>query len=398
MFNKSPARKSDISILIFCAAALFISCGASAIGDISNYTARRRTSFDYFGTVCFISVYDDFSNPKALSRLDTAWEEILSMLSELEAAASFDRADSDIGRFNSARSGERVAIRPLTAGIIAKAIEMHRFTGGAYNPAVADLVDLWGFSPRFRKEAGQTMPYDRPRNPEGGFELPPRKYVEAFKALADLSLLSLEGNESSGYYLKKNAPDIEVEGILYSQKIDLGGIAKGWGVQRAAEILMRHGYEYGYASLGMSSMSLLKRTLSDTGAKAANMWAVGVSDPDQPSQTALEIFAKDLSLSTSGAYDLRYSVGGRIYGHIIDAKTGEPSRGEVLSATVLGKDAAFADAISTALCVMDRESALAFMKQRLSEYKVALLLRGSETGIELATNIPPKEYLWTERE
>ncbi len=384
-------------ILLFCAAALFISCGSSD-GDLSNYSAKRRTSFDYFGTVCFISVYDDFTDPQASVRLDTAWEEILSLLAELEAAASFDREDSDIGRFNSARSGQRVAISPLTAEIIAKAIEMYRFTDGAYNPAVANLVDLWGFSPRFREEGHQPMPYDRSRNPDGGFNLPKQIYVEAFKNLSDFSQLSLEGDASSGYFLKKNASDIEIEGRIYSQKIDLGGIAKGWGAQKAAEILKAHGYEYGYASLGMSSMSLLKRTVSDAGAKAANLWAISVSDPDQPSRTALEIFAKDLSLSTSGAYDLRYNVGNRVYGHIIDAATGEPSRGEVLSATVLGKDAAFADAISTALCVMDKESALAFLNRRLSEYKVALLLRDLSTKIELVTNIPSNEYVLAKQE
>jgi len=390
---ESRVRNFKAFWLFFCIAALFLSCKASR-GDqgLPTLSSKRRTSFDYFGTVCFISVYDDFSNPEAQVKLDTVWEEIRAMLAELEAVASFDKPDSDIGRFNAAKPGELISISPLTAELLKKAKEAHALTEGAYNPAVADLVDLWGFSPRFRKDRLPAMPYDRPQNQDGGIPLPDKNYIEAFKALADFSLVELGGNANTGFYLIKHARDIELNGYNYSQKIDLGGIAKGWGAEKARELLRRYGYAYGYASLGMSSMSLLKRAVSDEGAPGANMWAVSVAHPDEPSKIALEIFTKDESLSTSGAYDLHYTVEDRRYGHIIDARSGEPAAGEVLSATILGGDAALADALTTALCVMDRKQALGFMKNKLADYRVALIFRGPDLGIEVVTNMASKSY------
>lgn len=386
-------RNKKLLILAACAAALLIGCGGSWLRkNPAELDSRRKTTFRYFGTVCFASVYDDFTSSAAMNRFDSAWLEITDMLARLDASANLDKPDSDIRRFNEARAGESVQISPMTADIMAEAIKLYDFTGGAFNPAVANLVDLWGFSPRFRNADGRAMPYDRPKREDGSFDIPDKRYIEAFQALSDFSRVKLTGDAQRGYYLKKDAKDIVVDGSPYSLKIDLGGIAKGYGAEKAGAILKAHGYEYGYVNLGMSSMRLLKRNVSDTGAPPGHLWAVNVSNPDNPSSAFLNLFGKDTGVSTSGTYDLRYSIGQRVYSHIIDVATGEPTQSDVMSVTVMGPDAGSADALSTALCVMGSSKASDFMKSSLKDYKVAMIVRATSGELELLTNIPREGY------
>jgi thiamine biosynthesis lipoprotein len=373
--------------------ALAAGCGSASRGiDPSQLASKRKTSYDHFGTVCFVVVYDDFRADAAKVRFEAAWEEIEAMLSELERAVSVDIRASDIGRFNRAKGGESVAISPLTADIVRSAMEMYRFTGGAFNPAVAKLVDLWGFSPRFRKSGERTEPYDRPRNEDGGFEMPQKRYVEAFRKLSDFSRVRLQGDATGGYRLAKDQPDVPVDGKSWSLEVDFGGIAKGWAADRAAAILAKRGYVYGYVNLGMSSMSLMKRNVSEKGAPGPNMWSVSVSNPDDSAKNYLRAFGADTGVSTSGIYELRYSVGGKVYSHIIDPDTGEPTQSDVISVTLLGAGAGRDDALSTALCVMGSAKAEAFMRSRLKEYRVAMLVR-KPGGLELVTNMGRREYV-----
>jgi len=358
----------------------------------AEWDSKRKTTFDYFGTVSFAVVYDDFSKPAAAARFESAWAEIKRMMAELEKAVGVDSAGGDIRRFNEARGGERVAVGAATARIAALAIEMHRFTGGAYNPAVAGLVDLWGFSPRFRKKDSVRKPYDRPRNADGGFDPPDPRYIDAFRRLSDFSAVVLDGNETEGYHLVKNTDDIEIDGVVYSLSVDFGGIAKGYGADRAAEMLRSHGYEYGYVNLGLSSLSLLKRPVADKGAPGEHFWGVDMPNPFERSETYLSVFAKDTGLSTSGTYDLSYRIGARDYSHLIDPSTGEPTRSDIVSATVSGIDAARADALATALCVMGSVRAKEFMA-RLPDGCRTVYLVAAEKGLEPITNMPAGGYL-----
>ena len=379
-------------LLLFCVVPLFFGCDIPLLKkDPKTLDSKRKTSFDYFGTVCFAVVYDDFGSKAAESRFETAWQEIKEMLAGLESSVSVDRPGSDVYRFNEAKNGESVSISPVTAEIMAEAIEMYKVTGGAFNPAVANLVDLWGFSPRFRKDTDKKMPYDRPRNEDGSFALPDRRYIEAFRRLSDFSEVRLGGDKKSGYTLTKTSKDIVIDGIAYPLKIDFGGIAKGYGADKAAAILKKHGYEYGYVNLGLSSMQLLKRNVSDEGAPSGNMWAVSVSNPNDKTKNFLQVFGKNTGVSTSGTYDVRYFVKGREYSHIIDARSGEPTESDIVSVTILGPNGACDDALTTALCVMGEDKARDFMNVSLKDYSVAMIVRKG-TGLELVTNIAAGGY------
>ena len=359
--------------------------------DLTKVTSKRKTSYDHFNTICFAVVYDDFTEPSAPERFDRTWQEIQNMLADLEKSASVNLYKSDIYNFNQAKYGESVAISNLTAEIIAQAIEMYEFTDGAYNPAVANLVDLWGFSPRFLNKENKTMPYDRPRNSDGSYGLPDQRYVDAFKILSDFSGIKLTKSGSS-YKLAKNVKDIEIDGVMYSMKIDLGGIAKGYAADKAAEILKKNGYEYGYVNIGLSSVRLLKRDVSPKGSPEEHMWAISISDPDNPSENYMTGFGKDTGVSTSGTYEVYYTIDGRKYSHIIDPHTGEPTQSNIVSVSIWGCDAGYADAITTALCVMGKEKAVKFMDTKLKDYKIAFISKDAN-GLEMHTNMDGTEYI-----
>jgi thiamine biosynthesis lipoprotein len=382
-----------LSAYLVCILMLFAGCsGPASKKNPAELDSRRKTTFDYFGTVCFAAVYDDFKKSAAAERFEATWLEITKLLAQLDAAANLNKPGSDIAKFNAARGGESVRIGPMTADILSSAMKLYEFTGGVFNPAVANLVDLWGFSPRFRNGSDVHMPYDRPRKADGSLPLPDRRYVEAFRKLADFSLVKLSGDAKNGYVLTKDATDIVVDGVPYSLKIDLGGIAKGYGAEKAEATLRAHGYDYGYVNLGMSSLKLLKRNVSDAGAPSDFMWAIAVSNPDDKSKTYMTVYGKDTGVSTSGTYDVHYVLGGRDYSHIIDPATGEPTKSDVLSVTVLGSDACSDDAISTALCAMGREKARSFMENSLKGYQVAMICRNKAGGLDLVTNNPKGSY------
>ncbi|QUH26388.1 FAD:protein FMN transferase [Serpentinicella alkaliphila] len=381
-----------ISAILFCIIFIMMGCniGNKSTGEL---TSRRKISYDHFGTVSSVIVFDDFSAPKAIERFESTWQEINNMLEELDKAASVSIPESDIYRFNMIRYEESIEISPLTAELIKISKEMYEFTNGKYNPAVYNLVDLWGFTPRFNYvNQVNGMPYDRNRNDNGSFNLPDNKYIEAFRELSDFAGVILSGNDSSGYILTKNINDIEIDGVLYSLKIDLGGIAKGYAADKAIEILKMNGYEYGFVNVGLSSLQLLKRNVSNKGAPDDNMWGITVSNPNNKTEKYLTIFDKNTGISTSGTYDLSYFLDGREYSHIINPYTGEPTTSSILAVSILGNKSSEADAISTALCTMAEEEAIDFMNTYLDHYKVALIIMDGK-DLKLVTNMKEEDYI-----
>ncbi len=358
--------------------------------------SKRRLSMDHFGTVSRAVVYDDFDSLQAVGHFNEAWDAIRAELTHLESTLSVDAADSDIARFNEAEYGDTIAVQPVTAKLIAVAQEVHEQTGGAYNPAVKHLVDLWGFSPRTRSsDFSPQKPYDRTRNPDGSFDLPDERYIDAFRQLADFSGVILEGSEEDGYMLTKAVPCIELDGVRYSLSLDMGGIAKGYAAERGGAVLEEHGYSGGLMDVGSSSLQLLKRHVSVDGAPEEHMWGVRVGDPDGPSELYATAFASNAAVATSGTYLRRYTVDGREYSHIIDPRTGEPTTSSIVSVTMIGEDAAYIDAVSTALVVLPQEEAIALMEQELADWDVLMLARPSADGepYRLITNMHPDEYI-----
>jgi len=132
-------------------------------------------------------------------------------------------------------------------------------------------------------------------------------------------------------------------------RINLGGIAKGYVVERGVDILKRHGIENGIVTAGGDS-----RLLGD---RRGRPWMVGIRDPRQDGQVAISVPLEDEAISTSGDYERYFDEDGIRYHHIIEPASGRPAGG-VHSATVIGPDAVLTDALSTSVFVLGVDKGL----------------------------------------
>ena len=149
--------------------------------------------------------------------------------------------------------------------------------------------------------------------------------------------------------VEANRDDGTIRFMAEGVRINLGGIAKGYTVERGVEILRQHGVMHGRVTAGGDS-----RLLGD---RRGQPWMVGVQDPWDGDQVAVTIPLENEAISTSGDYERFFEEDGERYHHIIEPSTGQPA-GEVRSTTIIGPDAVFTDALSTAVFVMGVDQGL----------------------------------------
>lgn len=307
---------------------------------------------------------------------NTLSDEVGAFLSAAENSLSASRPKSFISIFNQAAAGATVVLDEISYEVLSLAKEMYAETDGYFNPAVYYSEDIYGFVTR---TAGTgAMPYDREDNTK---TLPDDKYVTAFRELAthfsEVELFELYGT----YYATKPKFTVKIDGDEreYSLALDLGGIAKGWCVDRVNTMLAEAGVEYGYFNFGESSMSVKSHAVEGS-------YSVTARNP-RGSGAYMNFKMKDANLSTSGDNNKYYEIDGKRYCHIINPLTGSPIETGVASVTVVGGAAGRSDALTTALAAMGKESAAQFINENLSDCKVIMLVFEDGAG-KVITNAP----------
>jgi FAD:protein FMN transferase len=250
-------------------------------------------------------------------------EEEVNRAAEL-AFAEFDRIErltsewkpeSQLSAVNAAAGEKAVAVDRELYDLVARAIEFSEKTQGSFDPTFAAMWGLWTFG-------------------DDGIHTPPDpKEVERRRALIDRRKVKL----SDGTIF------LEAKGM----KLGLGGIAKGYAVDRAAALMRARG---------------AKRFLIKAGGElyAAGPWKVGLRDPRSSDHFA-SIELDGESFGTSGDYERFFMADGVRYHHIIDPKTGYPATLS-RSATVLAKDALTSDALTKALFILGEEKGMKLME------------------------------------
>ena len=251
-------------------------------------------------------------------------------IQRLDNLLSIGKEDSEISKLN--KSGS--AALSDTAVMVAKALDLYKSTGGAFDITVLPLMELWGFT---------TQEYYVPTEDEIQSTL---QRVGADKLTWDESTKTLTLGDK--------------------QEIDLGGIAKGFTSSRIMEIFKKDGVTCGMVSLG-GNVHLLG-TKQDGSA-----WRVGIQDPNNTDDMLGILQANDCAVITSGAYERNFEKDGVTYHHIIDPATGKPSNSGLTSVTIVSKDGTLADGLSTSLFVMGKDKAIAYWKQHADEFDTILV-------------------------
>ncbi len=165
--------------------------------------------------------------------------------------------------------------------------------------------------------------------------------------------------------------DPDRQTVFFSQKgvrIDLGGIAKGYAVDRAIGLLQSRGIEQALVSAGGDS-----RILGDHDGRP---WNIGIRAPRDRHALVAVLPLNDSAVSTSGDYERFFEAGGIRHHHIISPKTGR-SAGDVQSVTIIGPDATSTDALSTSVFVMGPAAGLELI-DRLEKFEAIIIDRQGE--------------------
>jgi thiamine biosynthesis lipoprotein len=249
-------------------------------------------------------------------------------LDQVDASMSTYQAQSDLGRFNRAAPGQWVSISRQTLEVTRIAMQVAAQSNYAFNPAVAALVDLWGFGPT--ENSAQSAP--------------DAAQIEAAQAAGRLQ--NLEIDESTPALRKRSA-----------MSLDYSAIAKGYGVDRVALALEQAGiYDFMVEVGGEVRTAGLH--------PEGRPWRIGIERPHlQQGQAVLAITLADEAVATSGDYRNYRELDGRRYSHTIDPATGYPVSHQLASVTVLAPTAVLADAYATAITVMGPERGLLFAER-----------------------------------
>ncbi|MET0591416.1 MAG: FAD:protein FMN transferase [Polyangiaceae bacterium] len=288
------------------AARMKVSVESSAMGTRLNFVAFTSASAD---------------EAKTRAAIDRAIDEIR----RLEAIMTTWRDDSELSRVNQNAGKAPVKISAETAKVIDESLWISEKSKGVFDITFEVMHGLWRF--------------DQDADPH-----PPRAAeVEAKKKLIDYRHIVRDKKEETVFLDKAG------------MKMSLGGIAKGFAIDRAAEVLIAEGV---VDFLAQAGGDLYGHGKKPDGAP----WIAGVRDPRGPDGSYFaEMAVEGHAFSTAGDYERSYVIEGKRYHHIIDPRTGYPATAS-RSVTIWAKDALTADALDDAVFILGPKEGLALVE------------------------------------
>ncbi len=273
------------------------------------------------GTDCHITLAAKMSKRK----LTALRSEIDAALNDVNRRMSTWQPDTEISKFNAFQSSEPFPISQDFSEVVQSALAYSKLTGGAFDPTVKPLVDYWGFGPGTEKEP-----------------------VEEIMKSVGWQKVRLENGA-----LMKDHPNLQ---------LDLSGIAKGYGVDRVADVIRKSGHKNFIVEIGGEVVA------SGTN-RSGKPWRVGIESPKSAGKAfgdtiyrALNV--SDRAMASSGDYrHFQVRADGSRYSHIIDPHTGQPAESDVAEVTVVTPHCMDADAIATSLCVMGSEKGFQWLEK-----------------------------------
>ncbi len=297
-----PVRCSSSVLLrsrLLLLGALLLAPASALLADYSVGEAKiagRTMGTTYHATFDF-NAYD-WTEQKIQQAIDGRLAEINSRMSTYDP-------ESELSRFNASRSTEWFPVSAETAKVVAAALDIAQRTGGAFDPTVGPVVNLWGFGPAGRRKA-------------------PPSDDEIQTALAQVGYQAIHV-QSDPPALRKTNPEAY---------LDLSAIAKGYAADEVVRLLCPNTKYNTLAA--MVEIGGEVRTHGTKSKRDGTPWRLGIERPDSDARLITKVVEIDNgdALATSGDYRNFFEHQGRRYSHTIDPATGRPVEHRLATATV----------------------------------------------------------------
>jgi FAD:protein FMN transferase len=271
-----------------------------------------------------------------------AFDQVFTEFDRLDRLLSVWQPGSDVQRINEAAGEQPVSVQPDTLAVLREARQVSDWTGGKFDITFGALSDIWKFD--------QDLDGRVPGDAEIAARLP----------LIDYTALRLDARAGTAVLARRG------------MRIHLGGIGKGYAVDRAAAILRAHGLSDFLIQAGGD--------LYVGGLRDGRPWRLGVADPRDPDGPPFgHLDLTDATLSTSGDYERFFVQDGVRYHHLLDPDLGRPARG-CRSVTIVARSAVLADALSTGVFVLGPDAGLALI-ERLPDVEGIIVTADNEVRV-----------------
>jgi len=242
-----------------------------------------------------------------------AVEAVIAEMRRTDELMSTYKPESQLSQVNAHAHERPVQVHADIIEVVERALAMSKLSGGAFDVTYASVGYLYDYRAHQR---------------------PSEQQIAAALPGVDYRQVQVDREARTIRFLRKGV------------RIDLGGIAKGYAVDRAIQHLRELGIEHAMVNAGGDT-----RLLGDRRGKP---WMVGIRDPRNEGRIVMRVPLADEAISTSGDYERYFEEDGVRYHHILVPGTGKSARG-VRSATVIGADATLTDALSTTVFVLGVE-------------------------------------------
>ena len=247
----------------------------------------------------------------------------LGEVQRIDRLMSFWDSTSEVVHVNRMAGVRPVAVSPETFDLINRTLRLSKLSDGAFDITFASADKLYKF--------------DRQPHP----------------ALPDSAAVRASVRRIGWQKIRMDAANHTVFLPEKGMRINLAGILQGYGLRRAKQMLDKMGIKGGLMN-GSGDIYCWGRQAD------GSLWRVAIGDPDHPNSVAAWIDVTDMAVVTAGNYEQYFTVGGQVYGHIINPHTGYPSIG-LRSVTIIYPDVELADGLDEVVFVKGPTAGLAFI-------------------------------------